>query len=510
MSEPPGTAYTLGSLFDHPVDGGSKRAVAVQAATANTLVALFSVIVTLGFIAGWKVLSHTLAICFPDEVDFVAQRKGWSGLSTFLTELLTMKWDKAAVCSCTPSKPGASSRYIEAILVLIALTFFVGSVTAGIMVPPLLIIGTTAPAQPDAVYFPVAPLGMTAAEASRHQALFAPAAMRALGGVSAAQASSAGQVSVRRVTVPAGNKPKVRVDYSYSITGKDFGLQKLSRLRHAVEGSCVTEYGWLSSTEEIGDFYNLWGISSEAKAVYRTEVSEPPWASMHLHPDTQRTTVESGNNSFAVVVHSAGRASYTTTLDPWYATYLPIGNDSTGQIRVQPGRPPLSCWQKDSWSLNGQTVDGVFAIDDLPGLNLPESWHVLLQRHFAAPKIVDIGISLDRAVLVSSTTSLNGVFNAEASNLFDDMRRLVWAAFVASRDAFKDTTMTVERFNIHNAATGPEGTPADRVAEFVLVTSAVAALSVEVLVAVPVICFIFIIAATSPVLKFVTGLIKRK
>ncbi|KAK0724522.1 heterokaryon incompatibility protein-domain-containing protein [Lasiosphaeris hirsuta] len=107
---------------------------------------------------------------------------------------------------------------------------------------------------------------------------------------------------------------------------------------------------------------------------------------------------------------------------------------------------------------------------------------------YHVPKIVDIGISLGRATLVSSTTYLDRItvtnFDADSSKLERDMGRLAWAAYVASRNIFKEsTTMVVESYNIlHGAANS------DRAAQFVLTTSAVSTLSLATLVSVPAVC----------------------
>jgi hypothetical protein len=108
--------------------------------------------------------------------------------------------------------------------------------------------------------------------------------MRAVGGVGAAQASLADRVYIESVPIPIGDKPVIQLNYNYDITGLDFGLQKLSQLVQTVQGSCITEYNWLSSQDNTGDYYSLWNMPNQTFVVARNEEYAPPWAAIYLHP----------------------------------------------------------------------------------------------------------------------------------------------------------------------------------------------------------------------------------
>ncbi|GAP84078.1 hypothetical protein SAMD00023353_0601470 [Rosellinia necatrix] len=497
-TEPRPNAYALGQIFDFPTSSGSTRAIAVSSEAGQILTSLFSVLLTLAFIAAWKLASLICYYLWHEDVRYLVEQSESGDVARFITSFITIPWTVPSASPKQTQNPEGNHAKRRVGLFLFSVSFFIASVAAGILVPALLIIGSAAPAQPDAVYFPEEPTTRGGAEGLKYQALKAPAAMRAVG---AAQAGLADSVSVNMRPIPAGEKPILQVDYSYEITGRDFGLQKLSGLVQTVKGSCITEYDWLTDHNDMGDYYTLWGMANQTVAVYATEAINPPWATMHLHPNTAYSSYTTGNNSYAILVHSAGRTSYTASSDPWYTTYVPIGSNQTrngGPNEVLSGRPALSCWQKDSWSFKGQVVESVFHLSDLKGLDLPPSWDDFLRGQFVAPKILDIGISLDCATLVSATTHLNQVFDAQSSSLFVDMQRLIRTAFVASRDIFKESTMVTERYNIANAATNPQGRPKDRVAEFVLTTSVVSTLSIPVLVTVPVIFLVLCVLAAIP------------
>jgi hypothetical protein len=494
--DPQPNTYMLGTIFNMPTEGGSTIAIAVEKRTGDNLISLYSVLVTLMFIPTWKLAAVCARHYFYHDVEKLRKpEKPWDGGVVKLLATFAMPWQEAAGLSDEPKSTKeslAEDRGRQVALFVFSMCFFFGSMIAGILVPPLLVIGTVAPVHPSAIYFPGQPLSENPAEGLKYQALKAPAAVRAVGGVGAAK--SRGGVDMNLVSISTGDDPVVQIDYKYQVTGLDFGLQKLSQLVQTVQGRCITEYSWISpEANATGDYeyYRLWNLPSEVVSVAKNQSLDPPWATMHRHRNTEQTTL-TGNNSYAVVVHSAGRLSYSASSDPWYSTQVASGDASlySGGYEVRRGRPPLSCWQKDMWSFGSQTVDSVFHLNNLTGLDLPLDWDNFLRIQFAAPKLIDIGISLGRSSLVSSTTYLDRItaasFDAASSKLFDDMERLIWTAYVSSRDIFRESTMVVERYNIPNAVTGGD----ERVAQFVLTTSAVSTLSLAVLITVPVVCVV--------------------
>jgi hypothetical protein len=245
---------------------------------------------------------------------------------------------------------------------------------------------------------------------------------------------------------------------------------------------------WLVGSDDQVDAYALWGYTSLVETVNpNAERSDPPWARIFKRPDIATTTFTTGNNSYALVAHSAGRSSPTASTDPWYLTSTV--NSTQAPNAVAHGRPALSCWQQDTYHFGGSVSTSVFHLDQLPGLNLPPVWHELLQSEFAAPKIVDIVESLSRSTLLSSTTfnsdGTTNVFDAASAELGKDMKRLIWATFVATTNTFTNTVLVDNTYGIDNAAL-VNGVPGERVGEFVVSTREIATLDFNILIALPV------------------------
>ena len=485
-----------------PTEGGGMPAIAVEKRTGDNLISLYSVIITLIFIPAWKLIAFTAGRYLHDDVEVVRkQGSPWTSGFRQLLGAFSMPWEEVKATdkeSSDEDEPDTNATR-QGTLFVFSILFFLGSLVAGIFVPPLLVIGAVAPVQPAAVFFPHILPGAGDNEGWKYQALKAPAATRAVGGVGAAMTQGG-------VTFDGGSED-YSVHYSYQVTGVDFGLQEhWGRLVQGVDGRCVLVHDWVDDATSRGleenstdviqyEYYRPWDSQRVAVPVSRNQTFDPPWVTMHLHENIEQTTNTTGNNSFAMIPHSVGRLSFTSSIDPWYETDPITGElaaDVPGAHQVLPTRPALSCWQKDTWSFDGNTVSSVFRLSDLPGLDLPLEWDNFLRIQLSAPRIFDVGVSLGRSSLVSSTTFLDrvtiGTFDAGSSSLSSDVERLVWAAYVSSRDVFRESTMVLERHYVQNdvEAFGRDETP--DFAKFVLATPAVATLSLRVLISLPVVC----------------------
>src|SRR5690606_11643239 len=198
---------------------------------------------------------------------------------------------------------------------------------------------------------------------------------------------------------------------------------------------------------------------------------------------------------FGILVHSSHRASHReSTSDPWYETEsyeLPdTGIDARAvdppRFRVRGGRPPLSCTQTDTWSYKGREFTNVYYMTDPDlGLKFPEGWRIQLQIDFAQPRMVEVINSAGWSSLASSMTFVSGRFDAETSTIEKDIKRLLVATWIASRDTFRNMVMYNSDQNFDNAALDPKGEPEDGVDEFVVVTPQVASLHFGFVVAAP-------------------------
>lgn len=241
-------------------------------------------------------------------------------------------------------------------------------------------IGNVAPVRPSFVFYPESP--RSELDALRQFGLMAPAALRAIGSVEAAKVTLRPRVHID-LDRSSGSTDQgdqiLRLTYGYSLTGVDLGLQHASGLTVAIQGSCVTEYGWLVDDLTGSDLkmYRPWGIPGQEVFIPHDSpsIARSPEASFLPHPDARRQYAERGNVSFAIVVGSARRASVTAGSDPWYTTEerpdsLPSAPyNATFWMKVQ--RPVLSCWQRDEWSYKAQVAGPFFAVRTILGLNLP-------------------------------------------------------------------------------------------------------------------------------------------
>src|SRR5580700_6800822 len=86
---------------------------------------------------------------------------GFSNKRKFLLEAFTMKWERPVTQEWNDITQAYGINQVDELskmaMFLLALAAFVGNVIAGILIPPMLVIGTVAPVQLNSVYFPVPP-----------------------------------------------------------------------------------------------------------------------------------------------------------------------------------------------------------------------------------------------------------------------------------------------------------------------------------------------------------------
>ncbi|RYP67497.1 hypothetical protein DL769_005744 [Monosporascus sp. CRB-8-3] len=399
---------------------------------------------------------------------------------------------------------------------IIALAVFGGSIAMGIVGPSLVQIGNVAPVRPSTLFYPDTPAGDDAIQTLQDFGLRAPGVMRALGSVEAARVTLRKRVSVDEDTNHEswGDGDRViSLTYSYSLSGVDLGLQGETDLALAVEGSCLTEYGWYNEIAEedptdnynstLADGYNLWNNASEQAWVYLNDfdIQHAPMASFKLHPQGYEQLLGGSRVSYAVIVHSARRSSISPGSDPWYATEprnTPDRRFNAG-YRMKRQRPILSCWQQDKWRYGTENVDSVFNLRDIPGIQIPTVLLEVLETAFGtSPMIVRLGNASGDSALRSRTTSPNGVIDAGASSIYDDMERLILASFVASRNVFSDATMFREEENYPNIFRSSTAEPEDGAGNFVVSSPDIQTFSLTGIVTVTVI-FVALILINSVV-----------
>jgi hypothetical protein len=284
-----------------------------------------------------------------------------------------------------------------------------------------LIINLSAPVTGSSIYVPDDSLGVIGSYALRLNQITTPANLRAIGGADNLTANANVSVSSSSPTTDASGNIVYTVDYGYTISDVDFGLQNASGLLLSVTGSCFTDYTWYNDTVInsgiLEDVYLLFGSNNRSQVV-STADGGPPLAFFELPSDPPIGS----NASYAIIISSLERKSFTEGIDPWYATVALSGDPYGAEYQVASKRPVLNCWQNDIWSYHGNSS----SIDDLEYLGaLPLSLVNLFQRFLSEPRIINLAQALGTTALKSATGSQGYYFDAQSSSLKDGKSYLV-------------------------------------------------------------------------------------
>ena len=406
-------------------------------------------------------------------------------------------WTQADRSSDSGGKYGVSNLLWGLLFAFIAFGISVGNIFAGIFVPVQLSMGNVVSPATDVIFYPdiahYTKQNDGGAALAKLDSLKAPSALRSLGSIEATDVTVRERVYLYKTLPPKGVEPNLwaGLDYNYNVTGVDMGLQSDPKLTLKVKGSCFTDYTWLANSTDQEDTYTLFGGSDTHVVKRDNGLGVPPIVSFFLPKDPD---AQSSNSSYAMIIETNGRYSYTSGQDPWYATNV---SDPGSPIayQVAPKRPVLSCWEDRKWSLNGKEVQAL-QLNTLPGLKLHKLWAGnVFPLEFALPRVVSLGKAAGTSALRSSSYAVapNYVLDAGASTILDDLERLVLGSWVSSRNVLTDTT-TYNRGNIPNVLEGGKGSVEDSVAQFVLQSGDVITLSVRILISIPsVLLFLYIV-----------------
>ncbi|KUJ08828.1 uncharacterized protein LY89DRAFT_741665 [Mollisia scopiformis] len=367
------------------------------------------------------------------------------------------------------------------------------SIALSLLVSPDLIIGMAAPVAADAIYVPeYSPYKNTSSYSLRVEQISTPANLRAIGLADNLTTSANVSVGTPTTSVDGYGETIYQLDYSYQLSDVDFGLQHASGLLLAVNGSCITDYTWFAAKVDnpfiVTDVYVLFGNDSNTGNA-STADGGPPLATFYLDPAGPQAPIGS-NISYAIIISSLGRKSFTPSSDPWYQTaQLPDDPAGAGYI-VSRGKPVLSCWQTDIWSYGNESR----SINDLEQLGvLPHSLVLIFQHFLSVPRIFNLAQSLGTTALKSATGSQGYYFDAQTSNIHDDLQRLVLGAYEATKNTLQETTKFSRQYtDISNLVLDDNGNVLPGTDEFVIYTGEAAALSIPMLIAVPIIAVLLL------------------
>ncbi|PMD59789.1 uncharacterized protein K444DRAFT_722448 [Hyaloscypha bicolor E] len=459
----PNPTYTLLKKFNVPTGHGLRAAVAVTFETSKTITSLYTLLLkTIGLeiwymvvllvvaLSAKKVRSHNVSI-----VVIV-----WNAQSSPLDIIKLM----FGYVTHTP-------QYALMWIALAALAW-ASSTALSLLATRDLIINLSAP--------------LTGSYALRLNQITTPANLRAIGAADNLTANANVSVSASSPTTDASGNIFYTVDYGYTISDVDFGLQNASGLLLSVTGSCFTDYTWYNGTyNESGtleDNYLLFGSQnpSDSLAVSIAD-GGPPLAFFLLPPEGPIGS----NASYAIIISSLYRKSFTEGIDPWYAT-MPLPGDRYGaEYQVAPGRPVLNCWENDIWSYQGNSSSTA----DLEYLGaLPLSLATLFQRFLSAPRIINLGQALGTTALKSATGTQGYYFDAQSSSLHNDLERLVLGAYQATKNTLQELTQFSTQYSdIGNIMLNNDSMLLPGADLFVIYTPDAAALSLAMVIAVPII-----------------------
>jgi hypothetical protein len=387
-------------------------------------------------------------------------------------------------------------------LIVFALGMLTANAVGGVLVPGNLRLGNVARVRPDSIFFPKVTLTNNFEIIQRIQA---PQAFRALADLDrvGTMLKDEGKITFRHSPPDSGGEsPFYSFNYTYSITGYEFGLQRAPGLLYTVSGSCETAYHWrLSRSNETVEIYQPWNELKENQTlgVYQFEDKLPPY--VEFLALKKPISSEDRVREYAIVPHTARRLSpKPNTNDIWYMTEEIKGvAPGMDKYRVKSGRPALSCQQKDTWKYGGRPVDSELGLPELvksKGLKLSSFiQESVFQRAFSSPAVPKVTNALGFSALISS--SLNVAYKASVDvsrvNVTAELERIILVSFIWSRDVVRSTVLTSKTMQegLVNKAI-PNGTNAvpDEVADFVVEDGDITTMSVNVLIATPAVCLV--------------------
>ena len=490
-------AYQLYRSFYMPTDDGPTWAVAFSRRNGIILTAALSIIFTFLFMYLWIFVAALLVWFDGDRrlrryVALVTIRNSRDPWLVF-KDLIHYTYH------CVPSGGGSKNwrdfRYGFTVS-LVAFLIYASGLTVGVLGPSLLQLGNAAPVRTPNLFYPVTPNISSPTEPQYLQfyGLKMASMFRAISSLTIDRKTldNAVKLEVEGPTpLPDSDDVNLRVSYNYSLTGVDLGLQYVPELRLTVQGSCVTEYGWYNEALSAALYKN----QAEVYTPWNLNLTEHPGTLVSISLDGNRTLASpnakfipkpfeseseyigsKGNSSYAIAIASVHRVSPTESKDPWFLTEKaptlsqkdprnPLGQP----YWVKPRRPLLDCWEKSTWSYKGKTdlnlADGSLknatTSTSPEGGPLAEVLFSVINAALTLPMVVNSGFYIGESALASRTTGPPGVLNAAACGIETEMRRLVEAAYVATKNLFTETTMAPPHAGFPNMFTTTSIQPDD-------------------------------------------------
>ncbi|KAM7213269.1 hypothetical protein V8F06_011335, partial [Rhypophila decipiens] len=511
-TNPPEGTYMTGTAFTLLHDGQAYKAWAVKKSQLFPILAVYTIIIQFVFVFAWWLITGAIVGLLPNPHESHETRIRLVGLillwnsadpfsAVFVLGLYVKKllWMRRGVGGRGGRNGVVSSGDVAwAVAFLLSALFTAGiSLSISVNYGAWLELSKAAPVQPSRVVLPIwNGMDKSFADAVKFATLLRPASMRAMG---SSEATS--DISVRESYRVSKLSEDGELEYGYEVSAEAFGLQSNNDLVHKVQGRCTLRYDWIHPSSVFSKFgdsaleYHAWDNADIPVTV--AGGNYPFVEKLHLLPIQETRsgqTALTGNSSFALVIGSACVASMSPSTDPWYETEpiseLPdeIGGQYTqlkANYRIKPSRPVLACEQETQYCV----TEGCYSLAEVSerGL-LPNGTTNILVWHFAIPKIFHLALYSGAFALQSfaGADALGMIIDAEHSTLDQDIERLVLSAYLASKEAFRDSALMQLEIGWSNVILDERGKVLEGGADFVLRTDSVVALRVGLLALAPV------------------------
>lgn len=485
--------YVLMKRFQMPTEGGSRAAIAVTAKASKIVLSFYTLMVSVTILQLWYLFVLAgIALAYRSKKltrnHAVANVTIWNSQASPLSIVKAMFDYRSHI-------PKYASLWA-----LAAFVAWAGALALSLLISRYLILGTAGPVKQTSIYFPTRPTEELSLNVARWHALKAPQYLRAIASLEphllaggdklASFTSKFDAVKMKSRHWRELDDTMYEANYSYTITGTDFGLQHLSNLAVDVEGSCRTEYSWYKGwdNEEKEDVYEIFGKNRTA-----TRMTERPFASTY----SGGACNGKARCHFAVVVNTLLRPSFTAQAnDPWYLTEAG-SNRTSVPFRVKRGRPPLSCWEDSYISYDGGEKKRIRKIRELNAI--PRGLGEVFANTVTPPVVALLTQNLGPSSLKSALTSGSTLIDAGSATIDGDLERITLGAYVYTKNALAEMTQFDRQWekDIPNLAYNYTANKyKEGVADFVIYGSNVAALDLSVLVLVPALALILFLTVT--------------
>jgi hypothetical protein len=510
--EPDRDSYRLYIPFHYPSnDGRTSHAVAVSTDFSKHVVSAYTVFLHLIIAETWAIfviLGLRMSVRSLRDIDIHHPNPPSHNTAVISVGILNSNGLKdiafLALSYLWKLRKEASTRLKLVFWLVVVVIGLLADWGLPIVAAPYLVLGQAAPANPTQIFLPnytlpsPDPLAQLKYDLDVSY-LTTPSALRAVGSAQVANASVRSQVYVgNKEPLQDPNGESFRINYHYNITGQDFGLQDFPDLLLTVEGSCQTTYQYFdhsfvingtdfgANNNVIGytlpnsiniDQYTFPGQSLNVSTAI--DGSKPLPYFIPISQDANNQTQY--NFTYVLLLSTVGRHSISQGSDPFYLTAN--STPPNQPFAVLPNRPVLSCWQVDSVINQGISYSYTALATELTTVQ-PTIASIMASSF--GNKILELGYILGSAVLASaSDSSIGPFFDAGAADIQADLSKLILTSYISTVNTFTDmTTFSTDNTNVNNYIPPQNLTDASR---FVLFSTAVTALSIPMLISIPVI-----------------------